>query len=271
MKDSIRFSIIIPNYNEDKYIRECLESVFKQTYKNYEVIVVDDGSTDRSIEIINEFDVKLYHSNGLHAGGARNLGIDNANGEYIVFLDSDDYFANDRVLEELNNLIKEEDIIFLNYTLNRNGVLEDRFDIDGDLNERVERTSFLGVPTKCFKRELIGDTRFPVCQRYEDIVFTLENMCKAKSYTEFRKSFFIYRKVENSNSTAALDVEAIMSVINEIIKLYKLCVKYPKYKDNFLKRIKNDKLDKRFKIVDYMLENNIESLEVNEFLNLLNK
>ena len=83
MKD-VKFSIVIPNYNEDKYIRECLESVFSQTYNNYEVIVVDDGSTDNSLQIVKDFNVKIYHSNGLHAGGARNLGIDNASGDYIV-------------------------------------------------------------------------------------------------------------------------------------------------------------------------------------------
>ena len=111
MKD-VMFSIIIPNYNEDKYIRECLESVFNQTYNNYEVIVVDDGSTDNSLDIIKDFNVKLYHSNGLHAGGARNLGLDNATGDYVVFLDSDDYFNNNNVLLELNNLIKDVEYTF---------------------------------------------------------------------------------------------------------------------------------------------------------------
>jgi len=271
MLDKIRFSIIIPNFNEGKYIRECLESVFRQTYKNYEVIVVDDGSTDNSIDIIKDFNVKLYHSNGLHAGGARNLGLDKARGEYIVFLDSDDYLSNDDVLSNLNNLIKEEEIIFLNYTLFKNNIYEDRFDIEGSLNDKIEKTSFLGAPTKCFKRSLIGDSRFPVCQRYEDVVFTIENMCKANSFVDFKEPFFVYRKVENSNSTKDLDVEAILAVTNEIIKLYKLCVKYPRYKDNLLRRIRKDKIDKRLSIINYMLENNIESLEVKEFFNLLNK
>lgn len=271
MIDKIRFSIIIPNFNEGKYIRECLESVFCQTFDDYEVIVVDDGSTDNSIDIINDFDVKLYHSNGLHAGGARNLGLDNAHGEYIVFLDSDDYLANDMVLENLNNLIVDEDIVFLNYTLFRNGIYEDRYDVEGTLSDKIEKTSFLGAPTKCFKRSLIGTTRFPTCQRYEDVVFTLENMCKAKSFVDNKEPFFIYRKVENSNSTAALDVEAILAVTNEIIKLYKLCVKYPSYKEVLLKRIRKDKIDKRLEIVDYMLENNIDNLEVTEFFKLLNE
>ena len=68
MENKNRFSIIIPNYNKEEYVRETLESIFNQTYKNFEVIVVDDGSTDKSIEIIKEFDIKLFHTNRKRAG-----------------------------------------------------------------------------------------------------------------------------------------------------------------------------------------------------------
>lgn len=270
MKD-VKFSIVIPNYNEDKYIRECLESVFSQTYNNYEVIVVDDGSTDNSLEIVKDFNVKIYHSNGLHAGGARNLGIDNASGDYIVFLDSDDYFNNDKVLSELNDLINDEDIVFLDYLLNINGECTEKKDLDEDMYERIARTSFLGAPTKCFKRSLLEGIRFPEKQRFEDIVFTLECMCKANSYTHYKKSFFTYRKVNNSNSSADLDVETMLALISEIMKLYKLCVKYPKYKESLLRRIKNDKISKRIDIINYLLDNNIDKIEVSKFYELLNE
>ena len=68
------------------------------------------------IEKIKNYDVRLFHTNRKMAGGARNVGLDNATGDYILFLDSDDYFTTPTVLEELNNLIKDEDMIFLNYT-----------------------------------------------------------------------------------------------------------------------------------------------------------
>jgi glycosyltransferase involved in cell wall biosynthesis len=71
MENKNKFSIIIPNYNKEEYVRETLESIFNQTYKNYEVIVIDDGSTDKSIEIIKEFDIKLFHTKRKRAGGAR--------------------------------------------------------------------------------------------------------------------------------------------------------------------------------------------------------
>ena len=98
-----KFSIIIPNYNKEEYVEETLDSIFNQTYKNFEVIVIDDASSDNSIEKIKNYDVKLFHTNRKMAGGARNVGLDNATGDYILFLDSDDYFTTPTDLEELNN------------------------------------------------------------------------------------------------------------------------------------------------------------------------
>ena len=99
-----KFSIIIPNYNEEKYIKRCLESIFNQTINksNYEVIVIDDGSTDNSIEIIKQYNVKLLNSNRLGAGGVRNKWINIAKGKYIILLDGDDYLYKNDVLEKLD-------------------------------------------------------------------------------------------------------------------------------------------------------------------------
>ena len=118
-----KFSKIIPNYNKEDYVEETLNSIFNHTYKNFEVIVIDDASSDNSIEKIKKYDVRLFHTNRKMAGGARNVGLDNATGDYILFLDSDDYFTTPTVLEELNNLIKDEDIIFLNYTKDKFGTV----------------------------------------------------------------------------------------------------------------------------------------------------
>lgn len=101
-----KFSIIIPNYNKEKYIRRCLNSIVTQSInkQNYEVIVIDDGSTDGSIDIIKEYDVKLLNSNRLGAGGTRNKGIDIAKGKYIILLDSDDYLYKNDILEKLDSI-----------------------------------------------------------------------------------------------------------------------------------------------------------------------
>lgn len=100
-----KFSIIIPVYNVEKYIKKCLDSVMNQTFKDYEVIVIDDGSTDKSKNIVRKFDVKLIESNHIGVSEARNIAIKKAKGEYLVFLDSDDYWDKE-LLEKLNESSK---------------------------------------------------------------------------------------------------------------------------------------------------------------------
>ncbi|MCW8966769.1 MAG: glycosyltransferase family 2 protein, partial [Candidatus Pacearchaeota archaeon] len=97
-----KLSIVIPVYNEEKYIGKCLESLNKQTYKNFEIIIIDDGSTDKTVEIIKKFDVHLIK--GKHKGTAfsRNLGAKSAKGEILIFIDADMTFDKDY----LKNLIK---------------------------------------------------------------------------------------------------------------------------------------------------------------------
>lgn len=254
MENKNRFSIIIPNYNKEEYVRETLESIFNQTYKNFEVIVVDDGSTDKSIEIIKEFDIKLFHTNRKRAGGARNVGIDNATGDYIIFLDSDDYFTDNTVLERLNNLINGEDMIFLSYTKDKFGEVMIIKEEKEDISVKIENTKNLGCPTKCFKRELLVGIRFPEAKRYEDINFALEAMCKATSFAYFEDSFFTYRKVPTSNTTTEITGDAMIDILEELVKMYRLCTKYPQYKLNILNRIKRDKLNTRLDILNHLIE-----------------
>lgn len=91
-------SVIVPVYNCEKYIKKCLESVFEQTYANIEVVVIDDGSRDKSLDIIyctvkEKTNVKIFHQENSGLSAARNKGLENATGDYITFLDSDDYLG----------------------------------------------------------------------------------------------------------------------------------------------------------------------------------
>lgn len=256
MKNNIKFSIISPNYNKGEYIDEYINSILNQTYKNYEIIFIDDASTDNSLDIIKKYDIPVLHTNHLQAGGARNVGLKYASGDYIIFLDSDDYLATPTVLEELANLINDEDLIFLNYTKNNFGdisLIEEKYPT---LEGAIEFTTNLGVPTKCFKRTLISDLSFPEGKRFEDMIFTLEAMCKAKKAVHFTKPFFVYRKVANSNSSANIELDTMLDILEELIKMYRLCDKYPQYKLNLLNRIKRDKLDTRLSIMNELIEFN---------------
>lgn len=251
-----KFSIIIPNYNKEKYIAECLDSIFNQTISKdkYEVIVVDDGSTDNSLEIIKKYPVKLFQTNRKRSGGARNLGIENAQGKFIIFIDSDDYLTSLDVLEKLDKLAEDQDIISLSFTKDNFGEISVIVEDEDSIAEKIEKTKLLGCPTKCFKKEVIGSTRFTENARYEDVFFTLECLCKCKKYDYFKESFFTYKKVENSNTTTEVSGEIMVDLIREISKLYYLCVDYPQYKNNVLTRIKNDRLPLRLDILNELIE-----------------
>lgn len=106
-----RFSIIIPVYNVEKYIKKCLDSVFSQTFKDFEVIVVNDGTKDKSMDIVNDYNVKIINQVNQGLSEARNNGVKHAKGDYILFIDSDDYI-NENLLSELNkSIINDPDII----------------------------------------------------------------------------------------------------------------------------------------------------------------
>ena len=90
-----KITIIIPVYNSESYLEECLDSVIKQDYSNLEIILVNDGSTDKSIEICikySQIDSRIVVINSINKGvsSARNIGLKNANGKYVIFVDSDD-------------------------------------------------------------------------------------------------------------------------------------------------------------------------------------
>ena len=107
----MKFSIIIPVYNVEKYIVKCIESVINQTYKNYEIIIVNDGTKDKSINLIKNYNITLINQKNQGLSVARNNGIKKATGDYILFLDSDDYLEPE-LFEKLNeNITNKPDLV----------------------------------------------------------------------------------------------------------------------------------------------------------------
>lgn len=209
-------SIIIPTLNSARFLKECLDSVKNQTYKNFEVLIIDGGSTDSTVEII-----KLYCSNqNWHFFNSkkgvsvqRNIGLDNAKGEYIYFLDSDDYI-NETFIESLfHYLIKNyldfvtPEIVLARFKNNellkletiklkiRNEISKDNFFIDG-------YDSCLAGPTKLYKRELINNVRFDErCAFGEDYLFNFDLLKnKTVKFDICKEAKYYYRKCEEENS-----------------------------------------------------------------------
>lgn len=179
------FSIIVPVYNVEKYLRKCLDSLLCQEYKDYEVIIVDDGSEDGSGYIADEYvlryptRLKVIHQNNKGLGGARNTGIDASTGEYLVFIDSDDYVADNFLAKANHTLIEHDiDILVFNYceVSERGKVTSPAFDWRAEYEE-VDTKSILEQHTtwnKIYKRWLFLDTgiRFPEHLLYEDLATT---------------------------------------------------------------------------------------------------
>lgn len=117
---SVKISVIVPVYNVENYLRECLDSIVIQQYDNYEVICVNDGSTDNSLDILEEFAAKYEYVKVISKGNgglssARNCGIENATGDYLYFLDSDDMLADENVLSDMASYVQKDelDILYL--------------------------------------------------------------------------------------------------------------------------------------------------------------
>ncbi len=120
-------SIIIPIYNVEKHLKKCLDSVLSQTYRNIEIILIDDGSTDNSGYIADEYsrhndNISVIHTNNGGLSRARNIGIKSASGQWISFIDSDDYVSRDFISKLLNLAINNDaDIATCKFqTVNKN-------------------------------------------------------------------------------------------------------------------------------------------------------
>lgn len=261
----MRFSIIIPNYNGEKYIDECLKSIFNQTISKdkYEVLFIDDGSDDNSLNIVSNYDVKVFKTNRKRAGGARNKGLDNASGEYILFLDSDDYFYSNDVLEKLDNFITDEDCINLPFVREQyDKTIQIYSDKGMTIEEKLEKTKILACYSKCLKNEFVKNIRFKENCYYEDVDFTMQVLCHINKESDFEYPVVFYRLVEGSMTrTKEISPKKMTDVLLQIAGLYYLCDEFPKYSKYIHKRIKNDKLKLRIDILDDYFEKGINRFD----------
>ncbi|MCF7740530.1 MAG: glycosyltransferase [Candidatus Marinimicrobia bacterium] len=113
MKLKRKVSVIIPTYNRAEMLERAIRSVLAQTYQNTEIIVIDDGSTDNTAEILNKYDSEIRHFSMLHGGvsAARNMGIKKAKGEWLAFLDSDDYWLEEKLEKQLKFMVEKDYLI----------------------------------------------------------------------------------------------------------------------------------------------------------------
>lgn len=215
------FSIIIPVYKVEKYLNQCVDSVLSQTFKDYEIILVDDGSPDNSPLICDEYSasnsrVKVIHKPNGGLSQSRNEGLNIAKGEYIIFLDSDDYWDNCYCLEKLNSELKNGEIDIIIFGMKKYYQIDDKFGggripkiLDKDVfsNEEIlhmlmQNNEYVSCAwDKVIRRSLIekNGLRFVEGQLSEDIEWCAKLLLLNPVMRTVPESFYVYRK-QNSNS-----------------------------------------------------------------------
>lgn len=286
-----KISIIVPIYNTEKYLGNCLNSIINQTYKNLEIILINDGSTDNSLSICNNYknkDNRIKIVNKTHTGvsDTRNIGIKNATGEYIGFVDSDDYIDKHMFEILLNNLENYNgDISMCN--------LEETCDLDAQTTNFCDNAIVYSkekalkellydknignyVMVKLFKRELFDGIQFPVGKLYEDISTTYKLFCKANNilyipnpmYHYFQRSDSIVNNITREsiqhyiravferyydlkNTFKGADLYNVYSIVNVVVKMSIWAIRIQNY-ELFDNEIYNYycKLEKELDLVD---------------------
>lgn len=206
-KNMVKISVIIPAYNVEKYISDCINSVINQTFQDIEIIITDDGSTDRTPEIIEEFckkNKKIIFLKNNHQGvsAARNTALKHAKGEYISFIDSDDWIDSD-FLEKLYEAITEYncDIACASFIRSRKfkqtvKLLYSEQQIYTSLHDKIKKC---GIPhyfyiwNKIYKADLIRDKLFKPNVYFEDICWLPEIIKSAKKIVTVPETNYYYR------------------------------------------------------------------------------
>lgn len=239
-----KISVIIPVYNVENYLKRCLDSIINQTYKNLEIILINDGSTDSSGMICDEYKkndrrIKVIHKKNEGQSKTRNRGIDIATGEYISFIDSDDFIHKD-FYKELMNLIKtnESTLAICGYQM---------FTKEEELKEnksakktKLSKSEALGclfdkqnykienyLCNKLYHRDLFTEIRMPINDIYEDISIMYKLFDKATNISFISKDMYYYFQRANSSSRK-VSVKNITDRINITIERKKyIDKKYP--------------------------------------------
>lgn len=238
----IFFSIVVPVYNVRSYVHECLKSVDDQCYKNFEVIIVNDGSTDDSLEICQRFienkpNFKIISQLNQGLSEARNSGVKVARGDYLIFLDSDDYWDNHDFLSLMNECIqkKESDVILFGYKKyfeNKNNfIARIHYNYEENLYKIIKEGLFItSAWNKAIKRKFfIDNSLFFIKGIYsEDIDWCYRILCNTNKVIYSGIDAYVYRQRAGSITTT-LDFNKVNSYLENI----KYCLKYNSENVNF--------------------------------------
>ena len=280
----MKFSIIITAYNTENYIEKCLLSVFNQSYQNYEIIFVNDGSTDKTLQIAKKFkNDKMLIINQTNKGisYSRNIAVKKAKGDYILFLDSDDYYEL-KLLEKLNNFIKNEDVIKFNYK----SICKDKIVIPKNINfknldGKAAITQLINskiiFDMNCiyaFKLNYFKKFKYEIGRYHEDLELIPIVIYKANNVASINYIGYNYNRINETSITSfvsndkefkkAMDVlyyfkNVKKNIDNDMLVSYyanavinKVKLLNQSYKKEYIKFIKKEQ------VIDCLLDNNLK-------------
>lgn len=251
--DKVKISIVVPVYNAEEYLDRCLHSVLDQEFSSYEVILVDDGSTDASSLICDRYSstdprfVTLHQPN-MGVSAARNAGVNMAQGEYVMFLDADDALL-PYALENMVESVRGEDVVVGGYGVLTCGVPSKEvkpvrsFSYRGEEYRRffeeniIRNCELLDAPwAKLFRTKAIRNVRFNESLSYaEDKLFVFEVLSKANSALTVPHAVYAYHKREGSlgfDRSSDAHIAKLMLFLPEYIKILDgLCKTYPSVRE----------------------------------------
>ena len=226
-----KISIIVPVYKAEPYLKKCIDSILNQTFKDFELILVDDGAPDRCGEICDEYAlkdsrIKIIHKENGGQSSARNVGLDIAQGEYIGFVDSDDWIEPD-MYKKLFKLLKNDnvDMVICNINSIKDKKLRDRKKEkrkiilkkgkENILNSRY-KDNFLGWGpcNKLYKKDILKNIRFLDGRIYEDVPFNIEVFNKINSYVYTNDKLYNYRQLGESTTRSQISEKHLSLIYN---------------------------------------------------------
>lgn len=240
-------SVIIPVYNAEKYLRKCIEQISSQTYTNTEIILVDDGSSDNSLSICREYSAKdsrirVFTKENAGVSSARNMGMDEATGQWIMFLDSDDWLENNAIEKLVTTASDNEaDVVLFEYSVDypdgrsvvhQHKNLEGKMSIQNAVYHTISGTNRFAW-SKFYKREFVSSTRFDENIHHgEDTLFACLVMAKCKSAYFLANPLYRYVQSEGSATRKTYFNKRLLSGKEAYLRLIDLCKeKFPQLTD----------------------------------------
>ena len=230
----MKYSIIIPTYNVEKYISKCIKSVKEQTLTDFECLIIDDGTKDHSIEkaietIGDDNRFKIFHKNNGGLSDARNYGIDRAKGEYLFFLDSDDYIGN-TLLEDAYNMAKKYDSDIVCFDMmyvydNCEEKVSSGADFECKSYKEDNSVIFINNSSnnKIYRRSFMHDKRFFKGMWYEDLAVIPVWLSEANNVSHVSKPLYYYLQREGSISHSAdpriFDIYKALKIVRSKINI----------------------------------------------------